>query len=64
MIGIVLALLAWISVQPVHAEKYCNGILTSNNICIGSDPNVPLVIVRCNYYDSSNSDPRCVGVGE
>ena len=48
---------------PAYAEtKYCNGILTSNNVCIGSESNVPLVIVRCNY-DDSNSDPRCVGVG-
>jgi hypothetical protein len=55
-----IALLA----SPGHADsKTCNGILTSNGVCIGSESNVPPVIIRCDYYDSSNSDPRCVGVG-
>jgi hypothetical protein len=64
MISIILLALALLS-SPAHAETNCNGILTSNNVCIGSESNVPPVIVRCNYYDSSgNSDPRCVGVGD
>jgi hypothetical protein len=56
-----LVLLALILTTPAHAERWCNGILTPNNVC---ESNVPPVIVRCDYYDSSNSDPRCVGVGD
>jgi hypothetical protein len=49
---------------PAHADtRYCNGILTSNGVCTGSESNVPPVIIRCDYADGSNSDPRCVGVG-
>ena len=60
-----LILLALLLSSPAHAEGWCNGMLTSNNVCIGSESNVPPVIVRCNYYDSGgNSDPRCVGVGD
>jgi hypothetical protein len=60
MIHLALALL--LLTKPAHADtKYCNGILTSNNVCIESESNVPPVIVRCDYPDSS--DPRCVGVG-
>jgi hypothetical protein len=58
IIPIALALLS----SPAHAEGWCNGMLTSNNACIGSESNVPPVIIRCDYY-SSNTDPRCVGVG-
>jgi len=36
----------------------------SNGSCIGSESNVPPTIVRCDYSDGSNSDPRCVGIGE
>jgi hypothetical protein len=62
MTAILLAL-ALLS-SPAHAETYCDGILT-DNVCIRSEGNVPPVIVRCNYYDSgSDSDPRCVGVGD
>ena len=61
MIGVILALI--LLTTPAHAERWCNGILTSNNVCIGSELNVPPVIVRCNYYDS-NGDSRCVGVGD
>jgi hypothetical protein len=50
---IILALLA---TAPAHADTWCPGILTSNNVC---ESNVPTVIIRCNYYDN-NSDPRCV----
>ena len=60
MTAILLAL-ALLS-SPAHAETYCD--LTSNGICIGSESNVPPVIVRCNYDNSGNSDPRCVGVGD
>ena len=60
MIGVILALI--LLTAPAHAEGWCNGMLTSNNVCIGSDSNVPPAIVRCDY-DSSNSDPRCIGVG-
>ena len=56
-----LVLLALILTTPAHAERWCNGTLTSNNVC---ESNVPPVIVRCDYYDNSNSDPRCVGVGD
>ena len=62
MIGILIALSLLSS--PAHAEGWCNGMLTSNNVCIGSESNVPPVIVRCDYYNGSNSDPRCVGVGD
>jgi hypothetical protein len=63
MTAILLALILLAS--PARAETYCDGILTSNNVCIGSEGNVPPVIVRCNYYDSgSNSDPRCIGIGD
>ena len=30
-------------------------ILTSNNVCIGSESNVPPVIIRCDYPDSSDN---------
>ena len=56
-----LVLLALILTTPAHAERWCNGTLTSNNVC---ESNVPPVIVRCDYYDNSNSDPRCLGVGD
>ena len=56
-----LVLLALILTTPAHAERWCNGTLTSNNVC---ELNVPPIIVRCDYYDNSNSDPRCVGVGD
>ena len=62
MIGVILALI--LLTAPAHAEGWCNGMLTSNNVCIGSELNVPPVIVRCDYYNGSNSDPRCVGVGD
>ena len=63
MTTIVLAL-ALLLTSPAHAEGWCNGMLTSNNVCIGSEFNAPPVIVRCDYYNGSNSDPRCVGVGD
>jgi hypothetical protein len=47
MTAILLALMLLAS--PARAETYCDGILTSNNVCIGSEGNVPPVIVRCNY---------------
>jgi hypothetical protein len=56
-----LILLALLLASPAHAEGGCSGILTSNNVCIS---NVPPVIIRCDYYDSSKSDPRCVGVAD
>jgi hypothetical protein len=59
-----LALALTLLIAPAHAERYCNGILTSNNVCIASESNVPPVIVRCNYYEGGNSDSRCVGVGD
>ena len=56
-------LLAFIlTTSAAHAERWCNGVLTSDNVCIGSELHVPPVIVRCDY-DGSNGDPRCVGVG-
>jgi hypothetical protein len=58
LILLALTLLA----SPASAEKYCNCLLTTNNVCIGSESNVPPVIIRCNY-EGSNSDSRCVGVG-
>ena len=54
--AIIVAIL--ILTSPAQAERWCNGILTSNNVC---EVSVQPVIVRCNYYDR-NSDPRCVGV--
>jgi hypothetical protein len=41
-----LVLLALILTTPAHAERWCNGTLTSNNVC---ESNVPPVIVRCDY---------------
>ena len=61
MTRIILIALALLS-SPAHADRSCDGILTSNDVCIGSESNVPPVIIRCDYY-SSNTDPRCVGVG-
>ena len=60
MIGVILALM--LLTTPARADRYCDGILTSNDVCIGSELNVPPVIIRCDYY-SSNTDPRCVGAG-
>src|ERR1700738_3345004 len=59
-----LILLALLLTTPAHAEGWCNGMLTPNHVCIGSESNVPPVIVRCDYYNGSNRDPRCVGVGD
>jgi hypothetical protein len=40
-----------------RAEQcYCNGLLTSNGVCIGSESNVPPPIIRCDY---DTGDPRC-----
>ena len=61
MIAILLAL-TLIVPSTVHAERWCNGIVVSNGSCIGSESNVPPVIIRCNY-EGSNSNSRCVGVG-
>ena len=44
-----LVLLALILTTPAHAERWCNGTLTSNNVC---ESNVPPMIVRCDYYDN------------
>ena len=54
-----LVLLALILTTPAHAERWCNGTLTSDNVC---KSNVPPMIVRCDYYDNRNSDPRGVGM--
>jgi hypothetical protein len=54
-------LLALLLTSPAHAEGWCTGILTSNNVC---ESNLPPMIVRCDYYDSGRSDPRCIGVGD
>ena len=54
-------LLALLLTSPAHAEGWCTGILTSNNVC---ELNLPPMIVRCDYYDSGRSDPRCIGVGD
>lgn len=59
MTRILVLLATLLSPSVAHAERWCNGILTSNNVC---EVSVQPVIVRCNYYDS-NSDPGCVGVG-
>jgi hypothetical protein len=41
-----------------HADetRYCNGFLTTNSVCIGSQSNVPPPIVDCSY---DSGDPRC-----
>ena len=36
--------------------RQCNGIITSNGVCIGSESNVPPPIIDCTY---NSSDPRC-----
>jgi hypothetical protein len=42
---------------PAHADtKYCSGILTTNNVCIGSESNAPPPTVDCTYGDG---DYRC-----
>jgi hypothetical protein len=65
MIGTILVMLV-LSASPVaHAEtRYCNGTLTSNGVCIGGESNMAPTIIRCDYPDGSNCDPRCVGIGE
>ena len=45
-------LLALLLTSPAHAEGWCTGILTSNNVC---EFNLPPLIVRCNYYDSGRA---------
>ena len=52
-------LLALLLTSPAHAEGWCTGILTSNNVC---ESNLPPMIVRCDYYDSGRSDPRCLAL--
>jgi hypothetical protein len=61
MTALLIALIV-LTRTPAHADTWCNGIITSNGSCIGSESNVPPVIIRCNY-EGSNSDSRCVGVG-
>jgi hypothetical protein len=63
MIRAILVIIT-LSLFPVaHAEtRYCNGTLTSNGVCIGSESNMAPTIIRCDYPGGSN-DPRCVGVG-
>ena len=45
----------WVSVTHAADTKYCNGFLTTNNVCIGSESNVPPPIVDCR----DQSDSRC-----
>ena len=58
MIGIILALM--LPTTSAHAD-WCSGVVVSNGVC--SESTVPPAIVRCDYYDSSNGDTRCAGVG-
>jgi hypothetical protein len=37
--------------SPAHAECYCNVILTTNGVCIGSESNVPPPILQCDDQD-------------
>jgi hypothetical protein len=51
--------------SPARADStWCNGIRTSNGSCFGGESNMAPTIIRCDYPDGSNSDPRCVGIGE
>jgi hypothetical protein len=62
MIRLILLALTLLS-SLAHADfKQCNGLQTSNGVCIGSESNVPPTIIRCDY-ETPNRDPRCVGVG-
>jgi hypothetical protein len=58
MIGIILALM--LPTTSAHAD-WCSGVVVSNGLC--SEFTVPPAIVGCDYYDSSNGDTRCAGVG-
>jgi hypothetical protein len=65
MIGAILVMLILSVSSVAHAEtRYCNGTLTSNGVCIGSEANMAPTIIRCDYPDGSNSDSRCIGIGE
>jgi hypothetical protein len=56
-----LLLIVMMLSSPAHADyKQCNGPLTSNGVCIGSESNVRPTIIRCDY-ETPNRDPRCVG---
>ena len=59
MTGIILALM--LPTTSAHAD-WCSGVVVSNGVC--SEFTVPPAIVRCDYPDGSNSDPRCVGIRE
>jgi hypothetical protein len=49
MIGAILVMLILSASRVAHAEtRYCNGTLTSNGVCIGSESN-------CDYPNGSNS---------
>ena len=55
MTGIILALT--LLSTPVRADyKQCNGPLTSNGVCIGSELNVPPSTIDC---ARDSSDSRC-----
>jgi hypothetical protein len=55
-IAFAVAVIAYVCMQPVAAETWCNGIVVSNGSCIGSESNVPPPTIDCRYNDS---DPRC-----
>ena len=63
-IAVTVSLLV-LSASAADAQpKWCNGVVVSNGSCIGSESNMAPTIIRWDYPDGSNSDPRCVGIGE
>jgi hypothetical protein len=54
-IALAVAILAYVCMQPAAAD-WCQGIVTSNGACIGSQGNVDPPIVQC---DDQSSDSRC-----
>jgi hypothetical protein len=54
-IVLVVAIIAWICMQPAAAETWCNGIVVSNGSCIGSESNTPPPTVDCR----DQTDSRC-----
>jgi hypothetical protein len=54
MTAIVLAL-ALLS-SPAHAEWQCDGMITNNGTCIGSERNTTPPVIYC---APDSNDPRC-----
>jgi hypothetical protein len=49
-------LIAMMATAHADETRYCNGFLTTNNVCIGSQSNTAPPIIDCTY---DSSDSRC-----